>query len=462
MGAASLPIDDLWPCFQGIIPAALSTCSRDGTPNITFVSQVYYVDSTHVAISFQFFNKTHRNVRENPLACAMILDPRTLQAHRMHLRFDHSETSGPLFDSMSLQLQAVASYSGMSDVFRLRAADVYEVLRIERMEGFTRLPAPPPSERPSRLFVDEDLVSLRLLAERLNRSELLDDALEASLQLLDDLFGFRHSMILLADDRNAKLVTIASRGYPENGVGAEVGVGDGLMGMAARAKRALRLSAIDHSLRYARAVRERAEAVAGMEAVCQEIPLPGLRGAVSQIAVPLVARGRLIGVLGAESMDPLAFMPREDTILTIAAAHLATAIEQLSRETEDASAAALAGAKPARVPGAMPRTRTFRFFHGEDCVFVDGEYLIRNVPGRILWRLLTRHRDEGRTEFTNRELRMDSWLGLPEIKDNLESRLILLRKRMEQKCPEVRLIQRGRGRFSLETEVAIELAEKEG
>ncbi|HXF93809.1 MAG TPA: pyridoxamine 5'-phosphate oxidase family protein [Nitrospiraceae bacterium] len=70
-------IEDLWPCFQGIIPTALSTCSRDGTPNITFLSQVYYIDATHVAISFQFFNKTHKNVRENPLACAMILDPGT-------------------------------------------------------------------------------------------------------------------------------------------------------------------------------------------------------------------------------------------------------------------------------------------------------------------------------------------------------------------------------------------------
>lgn len=452
---------DLWPCFQGIIPAALSTCSRDGTPNITFISQVYYVDAAHVAISHQFFNKTHRNVRENPLACAMMLDPRTLQAHRLCLKYRYSESSGPLFESMSLQLQAIASHAGMTDVFTLRAADVYEVLRIERVEGFTRLPAPPPTERSSRLFVDQDLESLRLLTERLNRAELLDGLLETSLQLLDELFGFRHSMILLADERHAKLFTIASRGYPEHGVGSEVGLGEGLIGMVARARRALRLSAIDHSLRYARAVRDRAEAIAGAEAVCREIPLPGLPGAAGQIAVPLVARHRLIGVLAVESLEPLAFMAREDTILTIVATQLAAGIEQRSRDMEEAPSSTLTRTTPVRTAVPSPPSRHFCFFHRDDCVFVDGEYLIRNVPGRILWRLLTQHREDGRSEFTNRELRMDSWLGLPEIKDNLECRLILLRKRMGQKCPEVRLVPRGRGRFVLETDVAIELSERE-
>jgi uncharacterized protein YigA (DUF484 family) len=345
-------------------------------------------------------------------------------------------------------------------VFRLLAADVYEVLGVERLEGFTRLPASPPSERSSRLFVDAGLVSLRLIAERLNKAHLLDEVLQAALQLLEEQFGFDHSIILLADERNAKLMTIASHGYPENGAGSEIGIGEGLIGMVARARRTLYLSAMDHSLRYARAVRERAEALGRTEAIAREIPLPGLPDAASQIAVPLVNRNRLIGVLAVESKDPLAFLARENTLLTTLGSHLATAIDQLSRDMDDASMDRIGDAAPTHA-SRPASTRRFTFFQKDDCICVDGDYLIRNVPARILWRLLKQFRDEGRVEFTNRELRMDSWLGLPELKDNLETRLILLRRRLEQKCPDVRLVQRGRGRFALEADAAIDLLEKD-
>jgi hypothetical protein len=281
------------------------------------------------------------------------------------------------------------------------------------------------------------------------------------LQLLEEQFGFQHSIILLADDQNAKLLTIASHGYPENGVGSEVGMGEGLIGMVARARRTLYLSAMDHGLRYARAVRDRAEAEGRTEAIAREIPLPGLPDAGSQIAVPLVTRGRLIGVLAVESKDPLSFLTRENTLLTTIGSHLATAIDQLSRETDEAPMERT-GRQAPRSPSQSGSTRRFTFFQKDDCICVDGDYLIRNIPARILWRLLKQYRDEGRVEFTNRELRMDSWLGLPEVKDNLETRLILLRRRLEQKCPDVRLVQRSRGRFALETDRAIDLCEKEG
>jgi adenylate cyclase len=457
---SQVPIEDLWACFQGMVPAALSTCANDGTPNITFINQVHYVEARHVAVSFQFFNKTHRNIRENPFASVVVLDPRTLHAYGLRLRYDHSEETGTLFDSMSLQLQVVASYSGMTQVFRLLAADVYEVLGVECLAGFTRLPIPEPSERPSELFIEPDLVSLRLIAERLNQVQTLDEALQGALQLLDDLLGFRHSMILVADDRNAKLLTIASRGYPENGVGSEIGMGEGLIGMVARAQRTLRLSAMDHSLRYARAVRDRAESMGKMEAVERAIPLPGLPDAASQIAVPLPTRRCLVGVLAVESKDPLAFHPRMDTLLSIVGHHLATAIDHLSRD-QDEEQTDRVGPAPASSMANLTSLRRFSYFHKDDCIFVDGDYLIRNVPARILWRLLKRYREESRIEFTNRELRMDSWLGLPEIKDNLETRLILLRRRLEQRCPDVRLVPRGRGRFALEVHTAIDLCEKD-
>ena len=114
------------------VPGLMVTCSADGTPNATIISQVYYVDETHVALSFQFFNKTIRNVRENPRAWVGVTDHMGQADWTLDLEFERSETNGPIFDAMDMQIEAIASATGMSGIFKLRAADVYRVLAFEK------------------------------------------------------------------------------------------------------------------------------------------------------------------------------------------------------------------------------------------------------------------------------------------------------------------------------------------
>ena len=128
---AILP-DEIKAAMQGVIPSHVVTCSKDGIPNASVLSQVYYVDAEHVALSHQFFNKTSKNVRENPYAAIWITHPETFETWDLDLEYDHSETSGPIFDAMDMQIEAIASMTGMKGVFKLRAADVFKVLSVTR------------------------------------------------------------------------------------------------------------------------------------------------------------------------------------------------------------------------------------------------------------------------------------------------------------------------------------------
>jgi hypothetical protein len=103
-------------------------------PNTTVLSEVYYVDSKRVALSFQFFNKTIRNIRENPHACVLLNDIQGTATWILHLRYDHSETEGPIFDQMDTRIEAIASATGMSGIFKLQAADIYHVKAVERVD----------------------------------------------------------------------------------------------------------------------------------------------------------------------------------------------------------------------------------------------------------------------------------------------------------------------------------------
>src|SRR5262249_36732717 len=157
----------------------IGTVSADGVPNVAYLSQVHYVDEGHVALSCQFFNKTRHNLEENPHATTLVVDPESLAQYRLRLRFQRSETEGPLFAAMEARLSAIAAQSGMSDRFRLRSADVFEVLEIERVGGALAQDPEPEGEGEgdTRDMTTAQLRGLQALATLINRTAELGDLL---------------------------------------------------------------------------------------------------------------------------------------------------------------------------------------------------------------------------------------------------------------------------------------------
>ncbi|MCE3271036.1 MAG: putative sensor protein [Ramlibacter sp.] len=442
-------LQDIRACFEGMIPAIVATCGADGVPNVAYISQVFYADERHVALSFQFFNKTRQNILANPFATALVLHPHTAQFHRLHIRYLRTETEGPLFEGMKAQLAGIASHSGMQGVFRLLGSDVYEVQEVESLEG---APLPP---RPPRAGL---LGGVRRASERLGRCGSLDEALNAVLASLNDFLGIQHAMVLMLDPAAGRLYTVASCGYATSGVGSEIGLGQGVIGVAARERTPVRIGHMTSAALYSQAMRSSFNAnIPDFEPV-HDIPYPGLAQPHSQLAVPIQNGGRMLGVLFVESTQELQFSWEDEDALVAIAGHLGAAIELLQSHA-DAAEAAAAPVATARPAPAVLQPLVVKHFAANDSIFLGDTYLIKGVAGAILWKLLRDHRQLGRTEFSNRELRLDPALRLPDISDNLEARLLLLQRRLAEQAGPLRIEKTGRGRFRLVVDRPVELVD---
>lgn len=82
-------------------------------------------------------------------------------------------------------------------------------------------------------------------------------------------------------------------------------------------------------------------------------------------------------------------------------------------------------------------------------LFINGHYLIKGVAGAALWVLLRGYVADGRTEFSARELRLESDLKLPDVHDNLGHRLAILQRRLATHSADLHIQKISRGRFRL-------------
>jgi GAF domain/Pyridoxamine 5'-phosphate oxidase len=442
----SVPLETIMPCFQGVIPAWVTTCSADGVPNASIVSIVHFVDAERVALTRQFMNKSRDNLDANPQAQVVVVNPSNGDQFALDLDYLRTESEGPIFDAVETNLDAIASMTGMTGVFRLRGVDIHAVLACEPFGGTAVVAGKRPAERDMLALLDEFTRRLSVCAE-------YADAARVGLEALDDLFGFGYSVLLTADERGDRLFAVASNGYVPSGVGAEVAIGYGPVGIAAQRRRVVCVPSVTRSRSLNAAIQDSIRRSGG-EPSAIEIELPGLERVDSAAAVPLLARGELTGVLYLESERAGDFGPGIERLLRIIGGHLAAALAVLQADRGESPPLAPA---PATTPDGEPLAVTY--YQADDSVFVHGAYVVKGVPGRILWKLLREHDADDRVAFTNRELRLDEQLGLPPGNDNLEARLLVLRKRLAALDCGIGLERVGRGQLALHLATPLTLSE---
>jgi hypothetical protein len=280
----------------------------------------------------------------------------------------------------------------------------------------------------------------------------MDELLSTTLRACAELTGCPHVFVMLVDEAGERLYTVASAGFPSSGAGSEVRLGEGLIGLAAERRQSVRVTHMSRQLSYSYAARESAARTAGIE---QVIPLPQLPSVQSQLVTPMLAFHQLVGVICLQSEAAGAFQSADECVAGILGNQVAMAMANLrpaERESGEARQAA----------GVEGPTLEVKHYEEDESIFLDNEYLIKGVAGGILWRLLRNYDERGRVEFSNREIRLDQSLALPDIKDNLEARLILLRKRLEERSQDIRIEKVARGRFRLEVTRPLRLVHVEG
>lgn len=422
--------DTLRACLNQPVP--LARPEPDGPPDIA-AATLYFVDETHVALV---------DDRETvPAFGALLTHPASAARYQLVLQFAQCVNTGPVLDTIRARHAAIASSLGRGGAAEPAMASIY------RIASATQLPGKVLSQRPA---ARPRLRAIRALSATLAAADDLSKALDGVLDGLVSGFGIEQAMVLCLDESGRWLYTVASRGYPQSGVGSEVMIGDGVIGAAARYRTTVRLCCGGSDLLTLRSPR------IGIDA---DIPFPGLADPQSQLAAPMLAGDWLAGVLYVESQQPRRFDHDDEDALSAIASQLGLAMRLLIQPPEPLSAPE---SRDAPNPVSAGAPLTIRYFATTQSVFLGDDYLIKGVAGAVLWLLLNDCQREGRTEFSNRELRLDPRLRLPEVDDNLETRLLLLQRRLAERCDWLAIEKVGRGRFRLRLAQAVRLLEVEG
>jgi len=220
-------------------------------------------------------------------------------------RYDGSR--GAICSFMAVPITGRRGAIGVIDVAseRLAAFDEQDVEVVSTLAGQI-------STAISALTRRDSLTRIYSFGQRLATASTTDEAIRSTLDFLVEQFDFELSAILLTRE-NGSLFVAGLRGPYHDG-GIEIGTsfiaGSGIIGSVAKNRRPLLVPNVKDDSRY----------------------LEGFSGTCSELAVPVLFSGNLLGVINVESQQPKFFDDEDRQLLEVVANHLAIALSNLDSQ----------------------------------------------------------------------------------------------------------------------------------
>ena len=169
--------------------------------------------------------------------------------------------------------------------------------------------------------MDEKLEKVNFLGQYLSSSRSLDQILEMTMIISQDILGYDHAIIRIVD--GDYLVSRKWIGFPREAVDLPIRIGEGITGEVARTGKAILVEDILTEPRF----------------------LFGAEGARSELCVPIMYDKKTIGVFNVESEKPAFFTERDKNLLETLTSQVASAIEgaRLREELERAEKLSVVG-----------------------------------------------------------------------------------------------------------------------
>ncbi|WP_223590336.1 response regulator transcription factor [Neobacillus bataviensis] len=120
--------EEMHPALMGVVPATLITSNRQGIPNITNISRVWFVDSNHVAVANHMLKKSIHNLRENSRAFIRTMDTATFSTWELDVEYIGPSRDADIFSEMQKQYEILSMMLETEMPITVHYAEIFRVL----------------------------------------------------------------------------------------------------------------------------------------------------------------------------------------------------------------------------------------------------------------------------------------------------------------------------------------------